>query len=402
MKRTCKVLAATLCFALLFSTVLLLPTSLLAEEAVPTAENADIPEPTGPLTPAEPAEPAYAGEYYDYPITPEKDWDAWVKAANIENLGHGGSVNVCRIPEETLKILTTEQLLKSAIHHPLAGEIVCFDTLEQGLRFQIGDFNDGLTEFLKREDCSEVLAKYYTSLTEEDVRYKENDHDANMRVWFLETVVCVAAKDGLLTPMDSAIIDSHHEKLKDEFACSGFLSEVVTAARNTLQEKAGEFLQGGGVISDGSAADSQYDGKDDSSYIAIKKTVKTLAGSSLQVLDFTDSLTTADYNTFLAEAQNFKARYPDDVVILANPLLKYNCHANAWHKYFSDCQKIWMDYPEAQVYMTDGSFLQKGYLAPSDSYPAGAEIISYQTPSVADLDHSARVYRASQKIVQSK
>lgn len=58
-----------------------------------------------------------------------------------------------------------------------------------------------------------------------------------------------------------------------------------------------------------SAADSQYDGKDDSSYIAIKKTVKTLAGSSLQVLDFTDSLTTADYNTFLAEAQNFKARY---------------------------------------------------------------------------------------------
>lgn len=90
------------------------------------------------------------------------------------------------------------------------------------------------------------------------------------------------------------------------------------------------------------------------------------------------------------------------MVILANPLLKYNCHAYAWHKYFSDCQKIWMDYPEAQVYMTDGSFLQKGYLAPSDSYPAGAEIISYQTPSVADLDHSARVYRASQKIVKSK
>lgn len=91
-----------------------------------------------------------------------------------------------------------------------------------------------------------MLAKYYTSLTEEDVRYKENDHDANMRVWFLETVVCVAAKDGLLTPMDSAIIDSHHEKLKDEFACSGFLSEVVTAARNTRKKKQGNFFRAAG------------------------------------------------------------------------------------------------------------------------------------------------------------
>ena len=219
MKQTMKLLAGLLCLTMLIGAV---PLISAATERAPTAQEESRPETIGPLTPAEPAEPAYAGEYYDYPITPEKTPEVWDEAGSVENGGHQGLIDVCQIPEDVLEILTTEQLLKSCIHYPLSIDIKYFDTPMDGLEFETIFFN-GIQELLKRKDFSETLTSYYTELTPEEV---EEDgvlgSEGNFnKTLYTEALTGFAAKNELLEPEDCAVIALKRVGLQEAYATHG-------------------------------------------------------------------------------------------------------------------------------------------------------------------------------------
>ncbi len=422
MKRARKLLVGLLCFAMLAG---LLPMSISSGAQTPdqkqapdqsqevvseiAAEPAELPEPVEKFTPADPVDPAkpvYPGEYYDYPITYDKDYDAWKEAGEVKNGGHGGWIRVCQIPEDILEILTTEQLLKTCLHYPLADELVCFDTTVIGLEFQSYFFN-GLGELLKRNDFSKTLANYYASLTEEDLGVINGEVVRDVIIYgffdkyfvetcYLESLTCLAVDKGLLLPEDCAVIAESHERLSKVFEIrdDGFTSYLAKEIAVATQKEAKKI---------NSIASPQYDGTWQG-YRFNLTTVKTPKNSEVEALQFIDELNDKHYQVAMTEANKWKALYPDDTKILKEPTIKYNCHSYVWHGY-SSTNPLWLNLSSAIVYMTDTSYLPQGMYSESDDYPSGTTgKIFYQTMVGTSYihDHSANLYHGSKKMVRSK
>jgi hypothetical protein len=90
---------------------------------------------------------------YDFPIKPGTE--AWKKFTS-----HDEMLAATQIPADVLKGMSTRALVETCLNYPLYGDMMAYNSLQQGLDAVISRFN-GLQELLKREDAgAELLAQY--------------------------------------------------------------------------------------------------------------------------------------------------------------------------------------------------------------------------------------------------
>ena len=129
-------------------------------------------------------------------------------------------------------------------------------------------------------------------------------------------------------------------------------------------------------------------------------TIYTLAGSAVQGIHKSNTLTTTQYNNLVPDV----AKYGTDNVIVKYPTWNYNGHSYAWYK-SSDKNDVWLNLDQAMIYMTDGSYQVVGRYYASDSYPINAlgKVFYQCIVGGTYFNHqSGVIYRSTKKQLTSK
>ncbi len=90
---------------------------------------------------------------YIFPIKPGTE--EWKKLNS-----HQEMVDICQIPDKTLKHMSTSGLIDTYFDYPLLFTILAFNNTNEGLRQIANEFN-GFSELLRRNDCATILLQKY-------------------------------------------------------------------------------------------------------------------------------------------------------------------------------------------------------------------------------------------------
>ena len=112
----------------------------------------NLPRPKTKYTDEQMAEMYFPEDYigYRYPVLPLMS--TWPYG------NHGDMLRVCRIPEDILATMSTEELLQSVLVYPLWSDAMVYSSMEQGHEMLRRNFN-GLAELCEREDRCQCLLK---------------------------------------------------------------------------------------------------------------------------------------------------------------------------------------------------------------------------------------------------
>lgn len=97
--------------------------------------------------------PFYISDTYKYPIRPGSD--EW-KELNLLT----EKIEVCQIPNQKLKTISTEGLVETLLNYPLILDYIFFDEMQNGFN-RIKNENNGFTELYGRKDIFKVLTERY-------------------------------------------------------------------------------------------------------------------------------------------------------------------------------------------------------------------------------------------------
>lgn len=108
-----------------------------------------------------------------YPVTPEDE--EWDELYLLED-----RVNICQLSGETIKEMTTYDLLRAVEQYPLLGTMYMYTDMRDGFDVLVSQCN-ALKELLDREDClSTVMSEYQSyEIPVEKVRMYELDEAGN-------------------------------------------------------------------------------------------------------------------------------------------------------------------------------------------------------------------------------
>lgn len=98
---------------------------------------------------------------WDYPIKPGSA--EWKKFST-----HDEMIEACKIPEQVLKTMTTQDLLEAWINYPLKMDIFAFENPLAGLESQF-QMSDALKALVKRNDAGKVCLDLYESIEPENI-----------------------------------------------------------------------------------------------------------------------------------------------------------------------------------------------------------------------------------------
>lgn len=92
-------------------------------------------------------------EPYDYPMKPgTPEWKAFTS--------HNEMLQACQIPEQIIKRLTTPALVETVLTYPLMGDMLAFNSPQQGFDSVSSQF-DGFCEMFARSDIGNELMNLY-------------------------------------------------------------------------------------------------------------------------------------------------------------------------------------------------------------------------------------------------
>ena len=103
---------------------------------------------------------------------PEKTWDYPIKPGSKEWLSQPefiGKLTLLNIPSNTLKLLTTNQLVKVCLDYPYFSLVFTRNSLQQGYEFIRDNFN-GFRELENRPDASQYLLVEYEKMDPSDFK----------------------------------------------------------------------------------------------------------------------------------------------------------------------------------------------------------------------------------------
>lgn len=131
---------------------------------------------------------------YDFPIKPGTP--EWKSLSS-----HAERLKVCQIPETIIKKMTTDDLLQTCLNYPFYGDMMAYNTFQQGIENVISDFN-GLQEFLRRKDAGANMIECYQKMNPESFDEKwtlveKGEYAAKM--YYLEILM---AQDVILTNLN--------------------------------------------------------------------------------------------------------------------------------------------------------------------------------------------------------
>ena len=92
---------------------------------------------------------------YVFPVQPgSTEWKSFTTKQEM--------IDVCQIPEEKLKSMSTEALLETVLNYPLVTTYYAFNSVEDAYNVMLSDFN-GFNELLSRSDVTETLLNTYAN-----------------------------------------------------------------------------------------------------------------------------------------------------------------------------------------------------------------------------------------------
>lgn len=108
-----------------------------------------------------------------YPVTPVDE--EWAELYLMED-----RVNICQLSDETIKAMTTYNLLEAVEQYPLLGTMYMYTDMRDGFDILVSQCN-ALKELLDREDClSTVMSEYQSyEIPEQKIRMYGIDESAN-------------------------------------------------------------------------------------------------------------------------------------------------------------------------------------------------------------------------------
>lgn len=109
----------------------------------------------------------------------------WAKYQSLEQM-----LAACQIPESPLKAMTTEQLIKTCISHPLRLNYLSYNNEIAGAKVIVDNFN-GFKELKSRADGAEKLIDFYEAAAL-GPQTKENlgaDSSSELQLGFIELVL---------------------------------------------------------------------------------------------------------------------------------------------------------------------------------------------------------------------
>ena len=95
---------------------------------------------------------------YIFPITPTKTPEKWKEFQTYQEM-----LNACQVPEEKLKIISTEGLIETCINYPLFANFMLSDSFAEGYQTLCLNFN-GLLDLYKRNDYVEKRLSFFVSI----------------------------------------------------------------------------------------------------------------------------------------------------------------------------------------------------------------------------------------------
>lgn len=221
-------------------------------------------------------------------------------------------ISALQIPEKTLALISTEDLLFICLDYPYLSDVFAFDNMDLGVKAVASKFN-GFHEFLTRQDQIEVLEKVFQRILSDKLFLCDN---SDKRTW------------------------SNSKKM---FIISYLLGrpEILNKLTSSQKENLLQITQG---IIDTLSLDSVL--SQTLGYSALNTLKQSLSGSSRMIYDDYMSVTryTPNGSSVLAWqlfrnefSVNEKDSLANDVVnnfgvtIVSEATRIYNCHAFAWH-----------------------------------------------------------------------
>ncbi|MEI2394594.1 MULTISPECIES: hypothetical protein [Paenibacillus] len=274
--------------------------------------------------------PAYANETnelhtaaaigYDYPIKPgTSSWN--------ELIDHTKMIEVSQIPDDTLKKLTTNELIETVLNYPLLMDIYAYDTLQQGIDVVSKTFN-GIQELYQREDAPNKLIEKYQQMPVA----KDTKTVTSNQIFDLSNMEIILRQDEIQKKLNTSEAEKLEKEVENKYlqkqAQKNIYGLTAASSYSVLAEKQGINV---GTMS---------------SY-----TVYTPNGTAVQVDKSAEQLTSDEKKA----ADNYVADKYSSATLLSPATSIYNCHSYAWYSQ-STTNPYWMNYPNA--YMTDGSYYQ--------------------------------------------
>jgi hypothetical protein len=336
-----------------------------------------------------PAFAAKGSDAYVYPVKPGTA--AW---ATLQ--AHSEMVAVTQIPEDTLRAMSTEGLVESVLNHPLFGDMLLFNSTQEGFD-KLVERSNAFQALMARKDAGKVLLAKYKAMDPNGVPADSLDAQGEYDARFtrIETLL---AQDAIVAGLNKserrellreavAKFDAKSQlKYKDVYGQFGKERSALVLARTLRQEKAGwpkqestvlqRFLADGTLVTEaaveGIAAEARRflagdtAGGNESYTEDYATTVYTPRGTAVT----TAYVMTYELSSSQIQANNnyVATNYPA-AVRETNSSRYYNCHSYAWHNQ-STSNNIWINDPGDNRYMEDGSYYQA-------SSPLAGDRISY-------------------------
>jgi len=153
-----------------------------------------------PIVQTNSAQAASANDAYDYPIKPgTEEWKAFET--------HDAMLKACQIPESTLKSMSTKGLVETVLEYPLFGDIMAYDSIQQGFEAVASRFN-GLSELLNRKDAGTELLAIYSKMNPQDIEENWGDIQKGAYAVSIANVEILLAQNKILDNLNKIQLEN--------------------------------------------------------------------------------------------------------------------------------------------------------------------------------------------------
>ena len=297
---------------------------------------------------------------YTYPITPgTSEWES------LETFSE--RLSVCRIPQDTLDLMTTDALVDAVMEFPFLANVFIYENREIGFANLLNQC-DALRELLTRADGPNKLSDVYVSLTSTMETRTSADYDTfGVQVLYPMILEIILGQADVYSEMD------YPHQLSTEIAAADYNENKISCLDETIAQ---------------------------SETVITRAVPETPNGTEV---DYILRIGLPQFTQAEKDAGNAYVESTFSILkVVSDPNRYYNCHSYAWHS-TSTSNIYWINDPSP--YMTDGSYSERSSGRSGDKvfYDNPGTETSEVTGEILG-DHSAIIVRGSgsSAVVRSK
>ena len=185
----------------------------------------------------------FAGKTYAFPVVPNTE--AWKKLNS-----HDEMLRVTEIPDSTLRSMSTDDLLATAMNYPLKWDALAYDNIIIGVK-RVAAQSSIFKELFRRPEAADKTLAFYQTLDPNTPKAEWTQEESGMYSLTLSFVESLLAHPQVITKLgqDQSIVllqrlNENHIKMQSRADLYGGMSQAIPAF------VAGKILSQQGVNSD--------------------------------------------------------------------------------------------------------------------------------------------------------